>query len=84
MPEVLRGQLALGGRLVMPVGESAWSQRLVRVTRRGDDAFDEEDLGGVVFVPLLGEHGWPDAAASARPLLQPAPAQPFRSISRWT
>ena len=34
--------------------------RLVRVTRRGDDAFEEEDLGGVVFVPLLGEHGWPE------------------------
>ena len=60
VPEVLRGQLAPGGRLVMPVGESAWSQRLVRVTRRGDDAFEEEDLGGVVFVPLLGEHGWPE------------------------
>jgi protein-L-isoaspartate(D-aspartate) O-methyltransferase len=27
--------------------------------RRGDAAFDEEDLGGVVFVPLVGEHGWP-------------------------
>jgi len=60
IPQVLRGQLAPAGRLVMPVGESTWSQRLVRVTRRGDDAFEEEDLGGVVFVPLLGEHGWPE------------------------
>ena len=59
VPAVLRGQLALGGRLVMPVGHSTWDQRLVRVTRRGDDAFDEEDLGGVVFVPLIGAHGWP-------------------------
>jgi protein-L-isoaspartate(D-aspartate) O-methyltransferase len=60
VPDVLRGQLAAGGRLVMPVGESTWSQRLVRVTRRGDDSFEEEDLGGVVFVPLLGQHGWPE------------------------
>jgi protein-L-isoaspartate(D-aspartate) O-methyltransferase len=32
VPAVLRGQLALGGRLVMPVGHSTWDQRLVRVT----------------------------------------------------
>ena len=61
VPEALRDQLALGGRLVMPVGSSVWQQRLVRLTRRGDAAFDEEDLGGVVFVPLVGEHGWPAA-----------------------
>jgi len=59
VPEALRGQLAVGGRLVMPVGSSAWHQRLVRVTRRSEAAFDEEDLGGVIFVPLVGEHGWP-------------------------
>lgn len=64
VPEALRAQLAVGGRLVMPAGSSPGSQRLVRVTRRGDAAFDEEDLGGVVFVPLVGEHGWP--AGSAR------------------
>jgi len=60
VPAALRDQLAPGGRLVMPVGSSTWSQRLVRVTRRGEDTFDEEDLGGVVFVPLVGEHGWPE------------------------
>jgi protein-L-isoaspartate(D-aspartate) O-methyltransferase len=59
VPAALRGQLAVGGRLVMPVGRSPWDQRLLRVTRRGDDAFDEEDLGGVVFVPLIGSHAWP-------------------------
>ena len=61
VPEALRGQLAVGGRLVMPVGSSSWHQRLVRVVRRSDEAFDEEDLGGVVFVPLVGEHGWPES-----------------------
>ena len=60
VPDALRRQLAVGGRLVMPVGNTLWSQRLVRVTRRDVDRFDETDLGGVVFVPLIGEHGWPE------------------------
>ena len=64
----------------MPVGELAWDQRLVRVTRRGDDAFDEEDLGGVVFVPLIGAHGWPTSA----PRAGEGAGQAFRSISRCT
>ena len=59
VPAVLRGQLAIGGRLVMPVGHSSWDQRLVRLTRRGEEGFDEENLCGVVFVPLIGAHGWP-------------------------
>ena len=36
-------------------GTSGWCAS----RRRGDDGFDEEDLGGVVFVPLIGAHGWP-------------------------
>ena len=36
-------------------GTSGWCAS----ARRGDDAFDEDDLGGVVFVPLIGAHGWP-------------------------
>jgi len=59
VPPELREQLAVGGRLVMPVGHSSWHQRLVRITRRGDGAFDDEELCGVVFVPLVGAHGWP-------------------------
>jgi protein-L-isoaspartate O-methyltransferase len=54
----LREQLAIGGRLVMPVGASTWQQHLVRITRRSAQTFDETDLGGVMFVPLVGEHGW--------------------------
>ena len=62
VPAALREQLAVGGRLVLPVGGSFWEQRLVRVTRLGEREFSETDLGGVVFVPLIGEHGWaPDA-----------------------
>ena len=58
VPEHLKHQLKIGGRLVVPVGPSSWNQRLVRVTRTGEEDFEEEDLGGVCFVPLIGEEGW--------------------------
>jgi protein-L-isoaspartate(D-aspartate) O-methyltransferase len=59
VPESLRRQLAPGGRLVLPVESGSGPQRLLLVTRTGD-AFTERDLGGVMFVPLVGEQGWPD------------------------
>ncbi len=58
VPLVLRGQLAVGGRLVMPVGAPGGAQKLVRVTRVGVDDFREESLGAVRFVPLIGAEGW--------------------------
>jgi protein-L-isoaspartate(D-aspartate) O-methyltransferase len=57
-PRALLRQLAVGGRLVMPVG-GAISQRLVRVTRTEADEYEQEDLEGVAFVPLIGAEGWP-------------------------
>lgn len=60
VPDVLRRQLAIGGILVMPVGEPDAVQALVKVTRRGEDDFEHEDLGPVRFVPLIGAHGWAD------------------------
>jgi protein-L-isoaspartate(D-aspartate) O-methyltransferase len=62
VPEALRRQLAIGGILVMPVGEPEAVQNLVKVTRRGEEEFPEEDLGPVRFVPLIGAHGWADPA----------------------
>jgi protein-L-isoaspartate(D-aspartate) O-methyltransferase len=58
VPEALLAQLTDGGRLVMPVGGSPLAQTLVRVTHTVD-ADVEDHLGGVCFVPLLGEQGWP-------------------------
>jgi protein-L-isoaspartate(D-aspartate) O-methyltransferase len=60
VPEALRRQLAVGGVLVMPVGEPEAIQNLVKVTRRGEEHFTEENLGPVRFVPLIGAHGWAD------------------------
>ncbi len=58
VPPALMRQLRLGGRLVIPVGDDRDSQQLSRVIRRGTDQFDHYDLGGVRFVPLVGEEGW--------------------------
>ncbi|WP_183916913.1 protein-L-isoaspartate(D-aspartate) O-methyltransferase [Rhizobium lentis] len=57
VPAALKEQLDLGGRLVIPVGRSD-EQRLKRITRTGAASFEEEDLGGVLFVPLIGEDAW--------------------------
>ncbi|WHO77202.1 protein-L-isoaspartate(D-aspartate) O-methyltransferase [Rhizobium sp. BT03] len=57
VPSALKEQLNLGGRLVIPVGRDQ-EQRLIRVTRTRPAAFEEDDLGGVVFVPLIGEDAW--------------------------
>lgn len=62
MPEPLSEQLADGGRLLAPVGPR-WTQRLVRVRREGDQ-FHTEELIGVAFVPLIGEHGWQDRGST--------------------
>ncbi len=58
VPWQLPEQLAEGGRLVIPVGPRG-SQELVLVTRHGD-AYSEQGLGGCVFVPLVGEGGYPE------------------------
>jgi len=58
-PRPLLDQLAIGGRLVLPHGD-ADHQQLVRITRRDVERFDQEDLGDVRFVPLLGAEGWPE------------------------
>ena len=79
VPEALLGQLTVGGTLVMPIGEPNSVQKLVKVTRRGESEYEQEDLGPVRFVPLIGAQAWPDTetgdtslperiAAAAEPL----------------
>jgi len=60
VPEALKQQLAIGGRLVIPVGSGQETQELLRVTRRSATEFAVEEIGGVRFVPLIGEQGWPN------------------------
>jgi len=61
VPESLIAQLVPGGRLIIPLGEPGWAQELVKVTRLTDGSLKRENLGGVRFVPLIGEEGWSDA-----------------------
>ncbi|MBI3751277.1 MAG: protein-L-isoaspartate(D-aspartate) O-methyltransferase [Chloroflexi bacterium] len=58
IPDPLREQLAVGARLVIPVGPRN-VQELVVVERRSATEWQESSEGPVVFVPLVGEGGWP-------------------------
>jgi len=58
VPDSLKRQLKVGGRLVIPVGLSRRLQNLVRVRRVSEKEFKTDDLGGVVYVPLIGAEGW--------------------------
>jgi protein-L-isoaspartate(D-aspartate) O-methyltransferase len=57
VPQHHLNQLALGGRLIIPVGDRE-SQLLLRVTRTGEKDYIEEQMLGCRFVPLIGNHGW--------------------------
>ena len=56
LPRPLMGQLKVGGRMVIPVGERN-CQRLIRI-RRDARGFKEEELIECNFVALVGEYGW--------------------------
>src|SRR3954447_20418949 len=56
VPHALVEQLKEGGRLVLPVGDAS-AQELLRVRRRQGQIITE-NLGGCIFVPLVGEEGW--------------------------
>jgi protein-L-isoaspartate(D-aspartate) O-methyltransferase len=56
IPSPLMDQLEIGGWLIAPVGP-AYVQEIVRLTR-APSGYQEEHLGGVRFVPLIGEYGW--------------------------
>lgn len=58
IPDALKRQLAISGRLVIPVGLDGRGQMLTRLIRRTEDAFESECLVPVSFVPLIGRYGW--------------------------
>ena len=66
VPEALKRQLTIGGRLVIPVGGEDM-QALCRITRTGAEAWTSDDLCAVRFVPLIGEHGLAEDAAPDGP-----------------
>ena len=58
VPQTLKDQLAVGGRLVMPVGNFRFGQYILRLTKGYYGDFQEERLLDVAFVPLRGKFGW--------------------------
>jgi protein-L-isoaspartate(D-aspartate) O-methyltransferase len=75
VPESLKEQLKVGGRLVIPVGRDRALQELVRITRVSEDQYKREDLADVRFVPLVGEEGWTTTEEQRRAL---SPARAIR------
>lgn len=53
MPETLKTQLAIGGCMVIPVGDRTSNQHVMRVRRKGESDFVTEKLWAVRFVPLV-------------------------------
>jgi protein-L-isoaspartate(D-aspartate) O-methyltransferase len=60
VPRPLLDQLAVGGRLVMPVATSTGGRQILVLVRRvTPDDFEREELEEVRFVPLIGAFGYP-------------------------
>lgn len=57
VPSVLTDQLAVGGRLVIPVGDET-EQRLLRIVKEPGGTLVTESSVGCRFVPLIGRQGW--------------------------
>lgn len=57
IPGALKKQLAIGGRLVIPVGDKT-SQTLKVITKVDNDEFEVENIPEFSFVPLIGREGW--------------------------
>jgi len=57
IPQAFKTQLAVGGRLVIPVGDKI-SQTLKIVTKVEDEVFSVQDVPEFSFVPLIGREGW--------------------------
>jgi protein-L-isoaspartate(D-aspartate) O-methyltransferase len=80
VPDALLDQLAVGGRLLIPIGSTPRVQRLMRVVRRSAQEYSEEDLGSVQFVPLIGTAGWSEKLE--RPRLRTADAHALGRLIR--
>jgi protein-L-isoaspartate(D-aspartate) O-methyltransferase len=79
IPEPLKQQLAVGGRLVIPVGSDVRSQQLLRVRRTSQTDFTQEALAAVRFVPLIGQAGWHNLGMDAKQE-RSRPAKPFSAV----
>jgi protein-L-isoaspartate(D-aspartate) O-methyltransferase len=56
IPEELLKQLQVGGRMIIPLGDRLRQE--LTVYDKNENGYEKQSLGGVVFVPLVGKHGW--------------------------
>lgn len=61
IPDNLKIQLSIGGRLVIPVGD-AEKQAMIRIIRLSEEEFKEESFSDFKFVPLIGKKGWEEGS----------------------
>jgi protein-L-isoaspartate(D-aspartate) O-methyltransferase len=57
VPKPLVDQLKPNGIMLIPVGSISFFQNLMKITKRLDRKIQQENVGGVAFVPLTGEYG---------------------------
>jgi protein-L-isoaspartate(D-aspartate) O-methyltransferase len=57
LPQTLIEQLAIGGRLVIPIGDNT-TQSMVHITKISENELEKEEFGNFSFVPLVGKKGW--------------------------
>jgi protein-L-isoaspartate(D-aspartate) O-methyltransferase len=57
IPQKLKEQLIVGGRMVIPVGDRI-SQKLYLLIKKSENEFDSEIIPEFAFVPLIGREGW--------------------------
>lgn len=57
VPNALKEQLAIQGRLVIPIGDKI-SQTMYIITRISEEEYDEKISDRFKFVPLIGKEGW--------------------------
>ena len=82
VPGALREQLAIGGRMLIPVGSSRNTQRLLCIERRSEQRFARSALCAVRFVPLIGEGAWPDAGHDAGQSAEPSRSSRLSRVLR--
>ena len=56
VPHALIDQLAMGGRLLIPIG--TLEEQQLTMVRKTEAGITTEDVARCVFVPLLGKYGW--------------------------
>jgi protein-L-isoaspartate(D-aspartate) O-methyltransferase len=66
VPNALKQRLAIGGRLVIPIGEGR-AQELRKIVRPNENEYADGNLAAVHFVPLVGEQGWREESRPPKP-----------------